>query len=71
MEALSAVKRFLLLSFVLGVVEIFAAAHHIDAFVLAWPWEFLQALVLLVVGDEVCMKMDLQFLGYAVLGRME
>jgi hypothetical protein len=70
-EALFAVERFLLLSLVLGVIEVFATTHHVDAFVLAWSRKLLQALVLLVVGDEVCMKRELQFFGYAVLGRME
>jgi hypothetical protein len=56
---------------VLGVVEVFATAQHVNTLVLAGPGELLQALVFLIVGDEVCMGVELQFLGYAVLGRME
>lgn len=62
-EALSAVEGLLILGFVFGIVEVFTTAHHIDALVLAWPWEIAQPLVLLVIGDEVCMGNNVQFLG--------
>ena len=63
MEALSAVEGLLILGFVFGIAEVSTAAHHIDALVLSRPREVTQSLVLLVVGDEICIGNEVQFLG--------
>ena len=61
----------LILRFVLGIVEVFTTSDHIDALVFPGPRELSQSLVLFVIGDEICIKHGVQFLGYAVLGRIE
>jgi hypothetical protein len=37
-KAISSNKGLLILCFMLGVVEVFASSHHVDAFILAGSW---------------------------------
>ena len=52
----------------LGVIEIFAAAEHVDCFVLARPRGLLQSLVLLIIRDEICISEKVTILGVGGLG---
>lgn len=52
----------------LGVIEIFAAAKHIDGFVFTRPRDVLQSLVLLIIRDEICISEKITILGVSCLG---
>lgn len=70
-EPAAPIERLLVLGEMLGVIKISAAAQHIHGFILARPRKVLQSLVFFIIGYEICINGGLQFLGYAVLGRME
>lgn len=59
----TAIEGFLILGRMLRVVEIFAAAQHINGLVLTRSGKVLQSLVLFIIGDEICISSGLQFLG--------